>query len=418
MKGMERRYFFPSAWMGLAAARRTVAASDRVNLVLMGVRGRGRALTREFLAVPGVDVAYVCDVDANVTGNAVKVVQQQRGKIPPVVADLRRALDDKSVDAVVIATPDHWHAPATILACAAGKDVYVEKPAAHNLREGRLMVEATRRYRRIVQHGTQARSRASTRQAIEYVHSGKLGRVLLAKAWNAQMRENIGRRPDGPAPAGVDYDTWTGPAPLLPFNENRFHYKWHWNWSYGTGDIGNDGVHQIDQARWALGVEAPVRVTGMGKKLYFDDDQQTPDTMNLIFEYPGKALVFEMRIWNPYGLEGEDNAVAVYGSDGMVRMSDGFKIFDAKGKLVEEVKGTPDEHARNFVDSVRSRKAPNAEIEIGHLSALHAHLGNIVARTGRALEFDPRTETILGDAEASRLLRRQYRPHWATPKGV
>ncbi|MBM3746644.1 MAG: Gfo/Idh/MocA family oxidoreductase [Acidobacteria bacterium] len=418
MTVMERRYFLPTAVLGVTAARRAPAASDRIRIAVMGVRGRGRALTRDFLQLPEVDIACVCEVDDNVLSAAVKIVQEMRAKTPPVVRDIRKALDDRNLDAVVIATPDHWHAPATVLACAAGKDVYVEKPASHNLREGRLMVEAARRNGRIVQHGTQARSRASVRQAIEYAHSGQIGRVLMAKAWNVQLRADIGRRPDSPVPQGLDYDTWTGPAPLLPFNENRFHYKWHWHWNYGTGDIGNDGVHQIDIARWALGVGAPARVTGMGRKLFFEDDQQTPDTMNLTFEYSDKALVFEMRIWNPYGLEGADNAVAVYGSQGMVQIGDDVKIFDAKGKLVSHQKGTPAEHARNFVEAMRSRKPPHAEIEIGHLSSLHAHLGNIVARTGRALQFDPKTETITGDAEASRLLRREYRQHWSVPKGV
>jgi predicted dehydrogenase len=333
------------------------------------------------------------------------------------VADLRRVLDDKNVDALVIATPDHWHAPAAILACEAGKDVYVEKPASHNAREGFLMVRAARRHNRVVQVGTQARSRPSTQRAVEYVKSGRIGRVLMAKAWNVQLRENIGHKPDTAPPPEVDYDLWNGPAPLLPFNENRFHYQWHWHWNYGTGDMGNDGVHQLDMARWALGVEWPAEVSGMGRKLFFDDDQQTPDTMNITFNFPGKAIVFEMRIWNPYGMNGQDNAVAVYGTEGMVHFGRVFRAFDSKGKLLEEdAKETPDLHARNFIDCVKSRARPNADIETGHISTMYCHLGNIVARTGRNLRFDHATESIAGDPEAGRLLGREYREHWSVPK--
>ena len=418
---MDRRRFLASAAATVAATVRA-APSDTVNVAMVGVRGRGRALADRFASLSDVRVACLCDIDPRVFDRARGVVEARAGKAPRFEADLRRVLDDKSIDAVVIATPDHWHAPATILACAAGKDVYVEKPASHNLREGRLMVEAARRHSRIVQHGTQGRSRELVRRGVDLVHAGKLGRVLMAKAWDTQLRENIGHKQDSPVPAGVDYDTWLGPAPSLPFNENRFHYNWHWHWAFGTGDIGNDGVHQIDMARWALGVEAPIEAAGSAAKLFFDDDQQTPDTMNITYRYPGgKMLQFEMRIWNPYGLEGQDNGVAVYGSQALMHIGRwggrwGYRLYDEKGKLVqEEVEPERETHARNFIDCVKSRKAPVAEIAIGHTSALHAHLGNIVARTGRTIRFDPATETITADAEASKLLARTYRKHWSVP---
>ncbi len=419
---MNRRYFLTSAFAGMALRRSAAAANDKVTLAIMGVRGQGRGLTDRFASLPDTEIAYLCDIDENVFARAAKIVEERKGRPAKRISDIRRALDDKDVDAVVIATPDHWHAPATILACQAGKDVYVEKPASHNLREGRLMVEAARRHGRVVQLGTQSRSRPSTQRGIEYVRSGKLGQVLLAKAWNCQLRENIGRKPDGPVPAGVDYDTWVGPASWLAFNENRFHYKWHWNWNFGTGDMGNDGVHQLDIARWALGVETPNEVAGSARKLYFQDDQQTPDTMNITFNYPGKTLVFEMRIWTPYGLEDQDNGVGVYGTEGMAHIGRwngrwGFKVFDSRGKMVlYDEDNQDDTHARNFLDCVRSRRRPNADIEIGHASSSLCHLGNIVARTGRTLKFDPATETIAGDAEAGTLLGRRYRQHWATPK--
>ncbi len=412
---MNRRNFLAST-----AAAAAVAANDKVNIGIIGVRGRGRALAGEFGALPDVNIACLCDVDSRVFDRAAKALEEKNRAKPRYVSDLRRLLDDKSIDAVVIATPDHWHGPAAILACNAGKDVYVEKPASHNFREGLLMIEAARRNNRVVQVGTQSRSRNSTRRAIEYVQSGKIGRVLMAKAWDVQLRENIGRKPDSPAPAEVDYDTWTGAALALPFNENRFHYKWHWNWNYGTGDMGNDGVHQLDIARWALGAGLPSEVCGHARKLFFDDDQQTPDTMNITFNYPGQVLEFEMRIWNPYGMEGQDNGVAVYGTTGAVHIGRwdrqwGFRVYDEKHKLAHEEYGSEYEHARNFVDCIRSRQKPNADIEIGHTSTALCHLGNIVAKTGRNLKFDSAARTISSDAEAAKLLGRSYRKHWSTP---
>jgi predicted dehydrogenase len=300
---------------------------------------------------------------------------------------MRRMLEDKEVDAVIIATPDHWHAPATSLACDAGKDVYVEKPVSHNLREGR--------------------------------------NVIMAKAWNIQKRKNIGREQPAPVPSGVDYDTWVGPALMSPYKPNRFHYNWHWDWNFGTGDMGNDGAHQIDIARWALDESAPKRVSGMGGKYYFDDDQDTPDTMNLTFDYGSKALIWEMRIWSPYMMESFDNGVAVYGTDAMMLIGDwnrkwGYRIIAPDYKMIEESQegGAEDLHMRNFIDCVISREKPNCDIEIGHLTTVHCHLGNIVSRVGRNVAYDASKETISNDPEAQALTKRKYRNHWGTPKGA
>lgn len=424
---MNRRTFLMQAAAGASFAGRAVSANDKVNVAMIGVRGQGRHLTGKFAQQADVNMLYLCDVDENVYGNAAKVVEEKTGKRPPYVSDLRRVLDDKNVDAVVIATPDHWHSPGTILACDAGKDVYVEKPASHNLREGRLMVEAARRNKRIVQLGTQSRSRPSTIRAIEMIREGKIGKPLMAKAWDVQLRDNIGHKEDSPVPKGLDYDTWVGPAVHMPFNQNRFHYTWHWNWNFGTGDIGNDGVHQMDMARWALGVDRPKVISGMGRKVFFDDDQQTPDTMNITYDFGDRVLIFEMRIWNPYGMEGQENGVSVYGTSGMMHIGRwnrewGFKMYDEKGKLVlDQAKNETDmddAHPRNFLDCVKSRKAPNAEIEIGHTSSSLCHLGNIVAKTNRTVRFEAANESIAGDAEANKLLRREYRKHWSVPKGV
>lgn len=416
---MNRRYFLSTA----AAA--AIAASDRVNVAIIGVRGRGRALAAGFARCADANVEYLVDVDDRVIPAAADAVEKAGRKRPKALRDMRRVFEDKSIDAVVIATPDHWHAPAAILACDAGKDVYLEKPCSHNLREGRWIVEAARRNQRIVQHGTQARSREITRQAIEYAQSGKIGKVVMAKAWDVQKRSDLGHKPDSPVPPGVDYDTWVGPAQWVPFNENRFHYTWHWHWNFGTGDAGNDGAHQIDMARWALGVDLPTEVSGSGAKLFFDDDQQTPDTINATFRYPGKMMMFEMRIWNPYAMEGTENGVAVYGSEGMVQIAKwdrlwGYKVFDDKGKLVthEKSQGEDEAHVRNFLDCVRTRKAPNAEIEIGFRSVVHCHLANIVARTGRTVRYDAAANTVAGDPAAARLVAREYRQHWAKPRGA
>jgi predicted dehydrogenase len=423
---MNTRRLFLGAAGALALTRRLSAApSDSVRIGIIGVGGRGNALmTQELSRVPAARLTHLCDVDqARLEKAQTAADKAGYGKVRGS-ADLRRVLEDKEVDAVIIATPDHWHAPAAILACAAGKDVYVEKPVSHNLREGRLLVESARKYNRVVQAGMQSRSRPSTIRAIEIAHSARLGRVLMAKAWNSQHRADIGKKPNGPLPPGFDYDTWVGPAEMVPFNENRHHYKWHWSWNFGTGDMGNDGAHQIDQARWALQTDLPVRVSGAGAKYFFDDDQATPDTMNMTFDYGKKGLVWEMRIWHDYGLEGIDNGVAVYGTEAFLHIGRwnrkwGYRVFDKSGKMTEEYQDNePDFHMQNFIDCIKSRKRPNCDIEIGHISSAHCHLGNIVHRTGRNIAFNAANESIPNDAEANGLLRRKYRNHWATPKGV
>jgi predicted dehydrogenase len=423
---MNRRYFFGTALAGVLVSprKRAVAASDQVNVAIVGVGGRGRALLGDFSRVPGTQVQAIVDVDQASIKKAYALAKKLGVPEPKAVGDMRRVLEDKNIHAVAVSTPDHWHTPAAILGCEAGKDVYVEKPPSHNILEGRLLIDVARRTGRLVQVGTQSRSRPSTIRGIEYVQSGKIGKVMMAKAWNVQMRDDIGHTPDGPVPPGVDYETWLGPAPWIPFNPNRFHYKWHWHWHFGTGDAGNDGAHQIDIARWALGVSYPKSASGWGRKVYFQDDQQTPDSMNVTFDYGDKALVWEMRIWNPYGDNGIDNGVAVYGSEGIVHIGRwngkwGFKVFDKDGKMVlhdEEKEG--ELHQKNFVEAVRSRKLPNADFGIGHISAIHCHLANIVARTGRNVRFDAGTETIIDDPEANLYVSRKYRTHWSTPKMI
>jgi predicted dehydrogenase len=378
-----------------------------------------------------VRVAYVCDVDETRLASAAATVEKQSGTAPKAVKDLRRVLDDKSVDAVWIATPDHWHGPATILACDAGKHVYVEKPCAHNIREGRLMIEAARRNNRVVQVGTQSRSTAHVQAAMDRLQSGKIGQVLVSKAWNSQKRKSIGRAKPSDPPSTLDYDLWTGPAPLVPYQSNLLPGIWRWWYNFGAGDMGNDGVHDIDLACWGLGVDThPTSVAALGGKYFFDDDQQFPDTQYVVFEYaaegkqPKRQLIFEQRIWSPYVQEGFENGNAFYGTEGMLMLGKrgGFKVFGPRNKLIEEVTaGEPNlpAHHQNFLECIVSGARPNADIEINHRSSALCHLGNIATRVGGPIHFDPQAEQISGNAEAGSLVRRAYRDgHWAVPQGV
>jgi predicted dehydrogenase len=378
-----------------------------------------------FAALPDVEIPYICEVDRNVAGPALEIVEKAQGKAPQLVEDLRIVLDDKSIDALVIATPIHWHAPATILACEAGKDVYVEKPMSHNVREGRLAVEAARRHQRVVQVGSQGRSRPITQRLVEFVRSGKIGDVLMAKVENTELRPDLGKLPDEPVPAGVNYDLWTGPVPLLPFNRNHFHRTYAWHWHYGAGELGDNGAHWLDICRWALDVQYPLEVSGMGRKLRFDDDKQSPDTDHITYNFEKKVILWDERIWTPYGYQKSENTMIFFGTEGMVekgRWEGGryaFRVYDRKGDLVhQEQEQSPDEgiipHIQNFVECIRTREQPAADVEIGHVSAALCHLGNIVVRTKRNLRFDGKTETIVGDPEAAKLLTREYRDHWSS----
>ncbi|MBL9091265.1 MAG: Gfo/Idh/MocA family oxidoreductase [Planctomycetaceae bacterium] len=432
-----RREFLERSALSVAAAAAmshssspAEAAEGRtVTLGAIGVGGQGTNLLKTFAAMPDVKIAYICDPDEARAAKAREAVADRHS--PQVVTDLRRVLDDKSVEAVVVATPDHWHGPAAILALDAGKHVYVEKPCSHNIREGRLMVEAAERNKKVVQVGTQARSTPFIRDAFAKLRSGVIGEIVVAKAWNSQQRKNIGHLQPSAPPAGFDYDLWTGPAPLAPYQENRHHYNWHWWYDFGTGDAGNDGVHELDVVRWGLGVDVhPAHVVSLGGKYGFDDDQQFSDTLYTAFDYPGdgavghkKQLIFEMRIWSPYRQEGHENGCAFYGTDGLMVLGKGggYALYGKRNKLIEEVTGGVDSqgHRRNFIDCILNGGTPNADILTGHLSATLCHLANIAARTGRALQFDGAKEQIVGDEEANKLVGRTYRAdHWAVPKGA
>ncbi len=431
MFDMPRRQFLQSSTTGAAAlmASQTVsaAANDKVVLGVIGTGGQGKNHVNSYKDLPNVEVAYVCDVDESRLAEANKIVPQAKA-----VSDLRRILDDKAVDAVSIATPDHWHTPAALLALAAGKHVYVEKPCSHNVREGRWLVEAAEKSGKIVQHGTQSRSSPFIQTAMQLLRDGVIGKVLVARAWDVQYRAAIGKSEPSTPPAGFDYDTWLGPAPTMPFQSNRHHYNWHWWYPFGTGDAGNDGVHEIDIARWGLGVEThPSRVAAVGGKYVHDDDQQFPDTMTAVFEYPGdghvgqqRQLTFEMRLWSKYYPHNIDNGNEFLGTEGRMLLTKRGKleVFKGRGEKVD-VKLPDDksvhirQHQQNFVEAIRTGKPGNANALTGHLSSSLPHLANVACRVGRSFRFDPVGEQIIGDDDANQLLHRTYRTsHWGTPK--
>ena len=377
---------------------------------------RGRSLSTSFAKQPGVHVKYVSDIDANRVGTCVDLVAGAVGKAPTGVTDFRRILEDKSVDALVCAAPNHWHAPATILGCAAGKHVYVEKPCSHNPREGELMVEASRRHNRAVQMGNQRRSGPVWQEAIRKLHDGAIGRIYLVRALLASPRGSIGHGKLADVPSHIDYDLWQGPAPRQPYLDNVVHYNWHWRWHWGNGELGNNGVHTLDLCRWGLEVDFPTRVTSSGGRYHWDDDQETPDTHTVCFEFGGKGQI----TWqgNSCNRHGRD-FVNFYGDDGTMKVaSNGAHIVYDKGdKRVDEMSSNSQgdiEHITNFLDAIRNDKPRelNAEIDEGHKSTLLCHLGNIAQRTGRTLDCDPTNGHILNDPGAMELWTREYEPGW------
>ncbi len=436
MPHSQRRAFLMSASAGslaLTVATRSVqaATNDRIQLAIIGPGGMGSNHLRLLAARKDVQIQYVCDVDETRAAKAAEQVQEISGKPTQIRKDMRNVFDDAAIDAVFIATPDHWHAPAAILALDAGKHVYVEKPCCHNIREGRLMAEAVARSGKLLQVGTQSRSTEVVREAMQRIHEGEIGEVLVAKAWNSQRRGSIGKSQPSDPPAYLDYDNWVGPAPMVPYRSNMLPGVWRWWHNFGCGDIGNDGVHDIDVAVWGLGVTThPSTVTCLGGKYFFDDDQQFPDTQYAVCEYSSegspsgrkKQLIFEQRDWSPYVQEGYENGAAFYGKEGILLIghSIGWKLYGPRMKLIAERTGPADlaAHHQNFLECVRGKQQQlNANIDAGRLSATVVHLANIAARTRAVLEFDPQTEQITNHEEANKLVARQYRAgHWAAPR--
>lgn len=393
-----------SAFAQETGSGRRVGPNDKIRMAIIGVKGRGMDHLRGYLDQPDAEVVAVCDVDLNMTGRAVKAVEDKGGKVR-VYQDIRKLLEDKEVDAVSMALPIHWHALASIWAMQAGKDVYVEKPVSHNVSEGRRMIEAARKYGRICQSGTQSRSTKATRDAVQYIHDGNLGKVTLARGLCYKPRNSIGIKPDGPVPAGVDYDVWLGPAPKRPFNPNRFHYEWHWMWDYGSGDLGNQGIHQMDIARWALNKnQLPNSVIAVGGRFGYVDQGETPNTAIAFYDYGDAQLIFEVRGLPTEGVRDVKIGDIVYGENGYVVFSSNYgrsAAFDLDGKEIRSFSGGGN-HFRNFLDAVRSRKMDdlNAPVTEGHLSSALCHLGNVSYRLGEKAPFSTKTKRFGDNKEA------------------
>jgi predicted dehydrogenase len=367
---------------------RAVGANERIGMAVIGTRGRGGEHISEWTRhYPESEITAVCDIDDGVLGKSVERIEKAQGTKPTGYRDIRKLMEDKTVDAVSIATPNHWHSLAAIWAIQAGKDVYCEKPVSHNVSEGRRVVEAARKYQKICQTGTQCRSMKGTLDAIEFVKAGKIGEVKLARGLCYKRRPSIGPKGNYEVPAGIDYDLWLGPAPVKPLTRKQFHYDWHWQWDYGNGDLGNQGIHQMDIARWGLGVDSlGVGVLSYGGRLSYEDAGETANTQVCIHDYGDKTLVFEVRGLVTKDYKGANVGVIFHGTDGYVVLSSytGGAAFDKDGNMTTKFSGGGD-HFGNFLKAVKSRKPEDlaADIQEGHLSSALCHLGNISYRLGK-----------------------------------
>jgi predicted dehydrogenase len=477
-QGSSRRDFLKATAASVAGAALTTTASsyagilganDRVRIAICGVRGRGNDHIKGFSNVPGTEIVALCDVDETVLNKRLGDVESHGLPKPKGYGDVRKLLEDKEIDAVSIATPNHWHSLIAIWTCQAGKDVYIEKPCSHNWFEGRQLVRAVKKYHRICQHGSQSRSNPGMIEAIKHVQDGTIGKVYMARALCYKWRDTIGHAQPEPVPAGVNYDLWTGPAPLKPFTRNRFHYNWHWIWDTGNGEVGNQAIHEIDIARWGLGVGFPLSVSAHGGHFMFDDDQETPNTITANYYFDGadgkrKLMVLEVRHWitnheaeigtpaygasslPPAGLkpavyhpdsgaqtpqqqnlgpkDAKTNTIGnlFYGSKGYLAI-EGYDAY--KTWLTNQVEPGPSgkgsgDHWANFIECVRSRRAEDihAPIEEGHISCTLLHLANTSYRLGRVLNFDPASEQVINDDEANRMLRGSYRAPYVVPEEI
>jgi predicted dehydrogenase len=420
---LERSAATLAAGAALAPRARAGSANEKVSVACIGVRGRGDSVMQSFAAESDCVVTHICDVNESVRNQRGEEMKNRTGTMPKLVNDFRDLLEDKSIDAFMVATPDHWHALLTIHGCLAGKDVYVEKPASHNIVEGKTAVAAARRHGRMVQMGTQIRSARFLHEAAEYVRSGALGKVMYGHAWETDRSGKVHLAKDAAPPAGFDYDIWQGPVAERPYNPTIIGGAWHWLFEYGTGDLGNDGVHRIDLCRYVMGLETlPTAISCAGGKFYFgDDDQEFPDTMLVSYEYPAAVLQYEMRLWSRPKLFDATEGAAVYGENGWILLtSTSWKAFDAKNNVVRQSTTPLDEaqrsHVRNFLDAVRSRdlESLTQDIHSAHISTAMCHAGNIAWRTGKKLRLDHESQTF-DDAAANKLLGREHRKGYELP---
>lgn len=426
------------AGLGLASTRApfTFASgspNEKVVVGIIGCHNRGLAHARAYAKLPHSDVGYICDVDSRWVAKGIKTTMDAgQKKKPKGVTDLRRVLDDSSVDAVSIATPDHWHAPAAILALKAGKHVYVEKPCAHNPQEGKLLVEAAKKYRKQVQMGDQRRSWPNVIEGVNKVKGGAIGETYFARAWYARNRGPIGTGKEVAPPSTLDYKLWQGPAPRTPYRDNTIPYNWHWFWTWGTGEIGNNGTHFIDLARWGLEVDFPERVSSNGGKYVYDGDWETPDLQTASYDFDGeKTISWESRSRNGQGINGQGVGTEFFGTKGsLVITGNGYSIFDNDGKKIKKVTpkkshelttkgagfGLDAGHFHNFLEAIRKGSPLHSPIDDANKSVLLIQLGNIAYRTHRELHCDTTTGEIIEDADAMEFWRREYAPGWWVPK--
>ena len=421
-----------TAGFGAKSYNNIIGANDRIHVAAIGLNGRGNSMVGTIAKQNNTEVSCVCDVDSRAMPKATKTIMESgQTNTPRSEKDCRKVLEDKSIDAIYIATPDHWHAPLTIMGCQAGKHVYVEKPLSHNPREGEIAVAAARKYDRVVQMGAQRRSAPILTQGIEQLHKGIIGRVYLAKTWYTNNRKATYLQPAA-VPSWLDYDLWQGPAPRADYKDGLIHYNWHWFWNYGTGEALNNGTHEVDVARWGLGVDFPTRVTSVGGRYQFQDDWQTPDTQIITMDYPGRiSLMWECRSSNGRKIEGSDRGIIFYGENGSLDTGgDEYKVYDLSGKLISEVKsfmkedslqgrntaspslGMDSMHVADFLDAIRNHRRPNCDVELGYKSTVAMQLGNISWRVGRDLKIDPTNGHIIGDKAAQKLWGREYEKGW------
>jgi len=391
------------------------AAMNKIVVGVMGVNGRGYDLAKGFATQPNCEVGYLCDVDSRAIEKATAGVEKLQPRKPTGVADFRKMLDDASIDVLVVAAPDHWHAPATILGCSAKKHVYVEKPCSHNPHEGELAVEAARKNMRVVTMGNQRRSWPAIMEAMAKLKEGVIGPVLFSRAWYNNRRGPMAQGKAGPAPAWLDWTMWQGPAPPREFRDNYLHYNWHWFWNWGTGEIGNNGIHALDLSRWGLEVSYPTKVTSTGGRYFHKDEQETPDTHVVSYEFGGKSIVWEGLSCQARGPEGTMFGASFHGPGGTLVIDDpGYKLYDEKNKLVSEKSGTAGDatHQADFLACIRNGGSPHSDIEGAHQSTLLCHLGNIAQRTGHTLKCDPTNGHIIDDPQANGFWTRQYAKGW------
>ncbi len=409
---------------------RIKGANERIIMGIMGTNGRGKSMAANFALQENTEVGYICDVEDKALAKGIDAVTKAVNKTPEGIKDIRKMLEKKDIDAVYLAPPDHWHVPATILACVAGKHVYVEKPLSHNPAEGEMAIAAARKYKRVVQMGAQRRSWDQLTQGIKELHNGIIGNAYMAKTWYTNNRGPIGVGKIVPVPSNLDFELWQGPAPRRDYKDNLVHYKWHWRWHWGTGEALNNGTHEVDLARWGLGLDYPSRVCSVGGRYRYEDDWETPDTQIITYEGAnGSSVVWEGRSCNGSKVEGADRGVIFYGDNGTMHTgNDGYAVYDLDDKLTKEVKPkivvdgrntvSPSAaldfpHIDNFLSCIRNGGTPTADVEIGHKSTTWVQLGNIAQRVGRSLDIDQDNGHVLDDAEAMKLWGREYEQGWA-----